>query len=739
MSMSLVGCDRGRACCIVAALFLMGTAVRAGGWGLPQARSAATTRGVTFNRDIAPIVHQHCAICHRPGGGAPFNLLTYADARRRATLIVAATRSRYMPPWKPEPQADDFAGVRRLDDRQLALLQQWVDDGATEGAPEDLPALPQWPSGWQLGEPDVVIALPEPYVLPSGGGDIFRTFVVPIPLTAARYVRALEFRPGTVGAAVHHANIKIDETRSSRRLDEQEPGPGYDGSGGRGAKFPDGHFLGWTPGQSPRVSAHDMAWHLNADSDLVVELHMLPTGRTERVQFSVALYLTDRAPARTPYMVRLGRQNIDIPAGESEHVIVDSYVLPVDVELLSVQAHAHLLAQEVIGYARLPDQSSKSLIHIKTWDFRWQDVYDYATPMLLPRGTTLVMRYRYDNSAGNPRNPHRPPRRVTFGQTTTSEMGDLWLQMVATGSDRVTLARDADAKMLREDIVGDEKALETQPDDPRVHDDLGMRYLEDGRVSDAVDQFEQGIRLDPAAVLPRYHLGTVRASQRRFEEAIELFTEAVKLRPDLSEAYNNLGAVRYAQGSVDEAARWYEQAIRVAPDNAEAHFNLGRVHSAREEVSEAITSYRRFLQLRPDQADARSALAGALASNGEIDEAIVEYRAALRLDPNLPAALVDLAWILATSDRADVRAPHEAVGLAQRVAELTHHQNPTVLDTLGVAYLAAGQPEEALSTARVALELALAAGAQDLANGIRERMDEYERQTRRNRPLPTLP
>ena len=725
--------ERWRGGGMLAATLLLGSLVLCSDARLtpPQGTPPSTPQPVTFTRDIAPILFEHCATCHRPGGGGPFSLLTYADARQRRTIIAAVTLSRHMPPWKPEPGSGDFAGVRRLDDRQLALLQRWASEGAVEGAPEDLPATPQWPSGWRLGTPDLVVALPEPYVLVPGVSDVFRTFVVPIALPATRYVSGLEFRPGNDHASVHHANIKIDETRSSRRLDVEDAGPGYDGSGGRGAMFPDGNFLGWTPGQSPRVSPDDMAWHLDPDSDLVVGLHMMPTGSTESVQFSVALYFTDRRPARTPLMIRLGQQSIDIPAGEAKHIVVDSYVLPVDVEVLSVQPHAHLLAQDVLGYARLPDGETRSLVHIKAWDFRWQDVYRYAEPMFLPRGTTLLMRYTYNNSADNVRNPHSPPRRVTFGQTTSSEMGDLWLQVVSTrAGDRAVLERDCGAKMLQEDIVGEEKTLETQPNDPRVHDDLGVRYLEAGRTADAIARFEEAIRLDAAAVLPHYHLGRVLAAHQRLDEAAQHFIEAAKLRPDLPEAFNNLGAVRHAQGRLDEAQRLYRRAIGIASDNAEAHYNLGRVHAARGEVREAITAYTRFLQLRPHEAEARSVVGGLLVSGGRVEEAITEYRRALLVAPNLPSALVDLAWILATSDLTGIRDPDEAVRLAERVAELTQRQNPTVLETLAVAYHAAGKSELALSTVKVALELAVAAGERDLANRIRRRVNAYEASSR---------
>jgi Flp pilus assembly protein TadD len=678
---------------------------------------------VTFTKDIAALVFEHCAACHRPGGGAPFSLMTYEDVRQRATQIKAVTTSRYMPPWKPEPGYGEFAGARRLTDEQLTLIQRWVDTGAVEGDPKDLRPVPRWPGEWQLGKPDLIVTMPEPYFLRDDGPDVFRTFVIPIPLSEGRYVKALEFNPGTHQHAVHHANIKIDRTRSSRWLDEAQPGPGYDGGGGRDARFPDGYFLGWTPGQLPRISPDDMAWRVEPGTDLVVELHMLPTGTQQPVQISVGLSFTDQPPARLPYMLRLGRQDIDIPAGEREHVVADTFVLPVDVEALAVQPHAHNLAKEISGFALLPDRTTKWLIYIKAWDFGWQDVYRYAKPLLLPKGTTLVMQYTYDNSAGNLRNPNRPPRRVTFGQTTSSEMGDLWIQAVPLRTeDRALLDKEYARKMLAEDTAGYEKMLEVDPEDARAHYDLAFCYLEVGRVSDAIAHLEEVARLEPNSAWADYELGIVLLRQKRLDEAAQHLRQAVKLKSDFSEAYNNLGVVSHVQGKVDEASRWYGEALRVQPDNIEARFNLARVRAAQGQVDEAIVEYRQVLRIKPDDAEAHSGLGSLLASHGQIDEALVHFRRALLLRPDLPTAVVDLAWILATSDRADIRAPTEAVRLAERGVELTEYQNATVLNTLAVAYAAAGRFDQAINTAQVALDLASAGGDQELAGQIREHL-----------------
>jgi mono/diheme cytochrome c family protein len=181
---------------------------------------------VTFNKDVAPILFSQCAACHRPGGSAGSTLLTYDDARRRARQIAAVTASRTMPPWKPEPGFGEFAGNRRLTDEQIETFQRWVDGGLVEGARADLPRQPDWPSGWELGTPDLVLTMPE-YTLRAGGPDMFRNFVIHVPTGVSRFVRAWEFRPGN--RVVHHATMQIDTEGSSRRFDEQDPEPGYEG------------------------------------------------------------------------------------------------------------------------------------------------------------------------------------------------------------------------------------------------------------------------------------------------------------------------------------------------------------------------------------------------------------------------------------------------------------------------------------------------------------------------------
>src|SRR5262249_14457807 len=145
---------------------------------------------LTFNKDIAPLVLKNCAPCHRAGQAAPFDLLTYEDVKKHAKDVARVTASRYMPPWLLEPGLGEFLGERRLTADQIGVMQQWLEEGAIEGAASSRPPAPQWTEGWLIGKPDLVITMPKPYSLPAEGRDVYRNFVIPIPVDGRKYVRA---------------------------------------------------------------------------------------------------------------------------------------------------------------------------------------------------------------------------------------------------------------------------------------------------------------------------------------------------------------------------------------------------------------------------------------------------------------------------------------------------------------------------------------------------------------------
>jgi len=483
----------------------------------------------TFARDVAPILVQHCTGCHRPDGSAPFSLLTFAEARPRAKQIAAAVRRRAMPPWKPEPGYGEFVGSRLLTDAQIAAITGWADLGAPLGDLAESPPAPTPTDAWQLGPPDLIVEMTEAYRLPADGADKLRNFVIPIPISKRRYVKAWEFRTNNP-RVVHHATMMLDPTRTSRQMDARDPEPGYEGLISLSAKNPDGYFLGWTPGQTPYSVPEEMAWSLDPDTDLVLMLHLRPSDKPEAIAARLGLYFSDAPPTLTPAMVRLNRQDIDIPPGVARYAITDSYTLPVDVDVFSVQPHAHSLAKEISGLAILPDGTTKWLIRIGNWDFHWQDAYRYAKPVGLPAGTRLTMQYTYDNSDANHANPNKPSRRVTYGQRSSDEMGDLWIQVLPRNpADLPALTVSLRAKLLPQNISGYQMMLAADPDNPGLHDDLALLLVEAGDLEQAARQFAETLRLRPDAAAAHYNFGNVLLPLGRLDQAEREFQRALEL------------------------------------------------------------------------------------------------------------------------------------------------------------------------------------------------------------------
>jgi len=598
----------------------------------------------TFSKDIAPILFANCTGCHRPGQGAPFTLLSYADAKSRAARIAHVTTTRDMPPWLPDPGKPAFVGERRLSPEHIETIRRWAEGGAPEGEPRDLPAAPRVDSAWQLGTPDLVLTPAKPYALVSASphGDVFRNLVIRTGLDTDRFIRAVEFQPG--GAPVHHAVLHLDRTTASRQRDGADGRPGFDGMGGPGTQEPDGHFIGWAPGRGPILSADGMAWRLARGTDFVLELHLIPGTKPVDVQPKVALFFGEAPSAKTPLMFKMGSNAIDIPAGAAGYAISDRYVLPVDADLLSLYPHAHFLGKEMSVSATMPDGSQRSLLHIRQWSFHWQQDYQLVTPVPLPRGTAIDMRFTYDNSDRNPENPHHPPVRVMAGQRSTDEMGNLLLQLVPRSpADRATLLRDVTSRQAAANVVGAELLVRNDPDNAEHQTFLGISYVEVGRLADGIASLERAVRLDPRSARAHNEMGGALLKAGRVPEAVTFFRRAAALAPDDARLQYNFGKALGVAGAGDEAGRALERALRLDPDLAEAHDELGVWLFARGRLPEALRHLERAVQLAPDSAIAHSDLGGALAQAGQLDRALMHTRRAIELDPEHTAAKENLA------------------------------------------------------------------------------------------------
>jgi tetratricopeptide (TPR) repeat protein len=593
---------------------------------------------ITFHQQIAPILYRNCTPCHRPGQPAPFSLLTYNDARQHAAQIAAAVKRRYMPPWLPEPGHGRFLDERRLSDSEIELVQQWVKDGAPPGsATAAAPHPPKFSDEWQLGTPDLILRVSQPYQLSADGAERFWNFILPVPITTSRWVKAIEVRPGNV-SVFHHANVIIDRGRSSRRQ-ERTPGAGFPGMDLNIEETtfdPDGHFLSWKPGSEPVVEPDGMAWRADPGMDLVLNVHLRPNGRSESVSPMIGLYFTSHAQNKFPMLIQLEHDAaIDIPPGDADFVVSDDLRLPLDVDVLAIYPHAHYLGRLLEGYATLPDGTKKWLIRIPEWDLNWQGVYRLKEALRLPKGSVVSMRYHYDNSPQNVRNPNVPPREVKGGNQATDEMGHLWLQVLPVGEGDLRAS-------LQEGLM--RQRLEKYPDDFTANYNMGDLLLSRDPAA-AIPFFETAAHANPVSVLAATELGVAMFSAGRMEEAEAQLRHAIALDASYTDAVYDLASVQAARAEWEDASSGFRRVLELRPEDATARRHLGETlylwgdALAQASIPEqALARYRESSSIVQPGAEMRTKMALMLARLGRLGEAQGELQEALKIDPAfLPA------------------------------------------------------------------------------------------------------
>jgi hypothetical protein len=530
---------------------------------------AARVYGTDFAHDIAPIVYRTCAPCHHDGGTAPFPLVTYANVSKHAAQIASVTRSRYMPPWLPEALAEPgtagFEGERRLTDAEIRAISDWVAAGAPEGAADQIPAPPNFSTGWQLGTPDMILEARTAYQVPASGSDVYWNFVLKPNVVSGRaspvYVRAVEIHPSGSPTLVHHANLLVDRMAASH-LREIAPGKGFPGMDleiMRSPFDPPGHFMFWKPGSAPHEEPNGFAWRLDPTDELVLNVHVRPSGKPEEVRPVVGLYFTEKPQTRFPLLVQLENdQALNIPAGVRDFLVSDDFRLPLDVDALAVYPHAHYLGKLLEAYATLPDGTRRWLIRIPNWNPDWQAVYYYREPMFLPKGTLISMRYHYDNSAANVRNPHHPPQRVLGGDQATDEMAHLWLELLPHGpQDR---RRELEEAVIRH-------KLEKNPKDFAANMNLGAVMLSRLNAAGAVGPLEAAVQAEPGRPEARAMLGLALQQVGRAAEAVTQFEAALRLRPDFTAARFNLANAQLRTGNLDAAIENFRQVVAADPND----------------------------------------------------------------------------------------------------------------------------------------------------------------------------
>jgi tetratricopeptide (TPR) repeat protein len=599
-----------------------------------RALAAAPPAKVTFYRQIAPIVYANCTPCHRPGESGPFSLVTYEDVRRHALQVAAVTKRRFMPPWLPEPGHGNFAEERRLTDLQIQLIQAWVAQGAVAGSAAHAPAPPKFSGEWQRGAPDLILRVAKPYHLYAEGPEVFWNFILPVPITTTRWVKAMEVRPGNP-RVFHHANVILDRSGATRRQ-EASPGsgfPGMDLTVEETTFDPDGHFLSWKPGSEPVVEPDGMAWRADPGMSLVLNVHLRPTGKPETISPEIGLYFTDKPQVKFPMLIQLEHDGmIDVPAGAKDYLVTDDFRVPIDVNVLAIYPHAHYLGKLLEGYATLPDGTRKWLIRIPDWDLGWQGVFRLKDPLLLPAGTVVSMRYHYDNTPENPRNPNRPPKEVRGGNQAKDEMGHLWLQVlpVAEGDQRA---------VLQQAVVT--QRLVKYPDDFGANFTMGDLLLSDDKPQQALPYFEKAAKANPQSIVGATELGIALFSAGRPGPAEEQFKRALTLDASYTDARFDLASAEAANKEWEAAATDFRQVLTERADDAKAARHLGEVLllwgdalSSGGKHQDALDRYRAALQFRPADPQLHGKIGMELAQMAHLDEAKTEFETALRIDPN---------------------------------------------------------------------------------------------------------
>ncbi len=473
------------------------------------------------------------------------------------------------------------AGIRRLPRRAPSHRcanradRRWAADGAPEGEPAPPAPAPSNAASPDRA-PDLVLEAPQPFLVPASGPDLYWNFVFRSTITKPRWVEALEIRPGAARLVVHHANLLIDRSATAH-LRETARGAGFAGMDlkiMRSPFDPEGHMLFWKPGSPRIVEPEGLAWRLDPGGELVLNVHLHPSGKPEEVRPSLAFYFTDHPQTKFPLVMQLENDRaLHIPAGVAAFSVSDSFTLPMDVDVLAIYPHAHYLGKALEAYATLPGGARRWLIRIPNWDPNWQAVFDYREPVFLPKGAVVTMHYVYDNSARNVRNPNHPPRLVTAGDQSTDEMAHLSLQVLPRGA-------------------GDRR-----------------RELKQAAM-------EHRLAKDPADFVARMNLGAVMLSRLNPQGAVTMLEAAVKIEPGRPEARNMLGLALSQTGRAREAAAQFAAALQTRPDYTSARFNLADAERKMGALDEAIENLRIVAAAEPDNQLVKERLAQALAARG---------------------------------------------------------------------------------------------------------------------------
>lgn len=401
----------------------------------------------TFAEHIAPIIYTHCTTCHRDGEVGRFSLANYQEVAAWGTVIRQVTQVRYMPPWQPDPNYSHFLGQNYLTDTEIQQIADWVSGGMPRGNMAVEPTPPDFPTGSQLGTPDLVLSFSE-MLQHAAGGDDYRVVVLPTNLTQARDISAIEMRPGN-GNIVHHALFSWDTTGQARLNDAATPEYGYTNFAGFGVTNADARqFPSYAPGQKARRYPAGMGQRLPAGADLLMQIHYAPTSVDAYDSSTVNLFFTPTPATRQvqQYVMlpnTLTNGPFIIPA-DSVKTFHGQFTVPFNASLINIGPHGHLICKSWEVFAIKPNGDTINLIKIPNWDFHWQGNYSFPNLIRLPIGTVIHAYGTYDNRSSNPNNPNTPPQDISWGEGTSDEMFyiSFFFTLYQNGDENIVLPDD---------------------------------------------------------------------------------------------------------------------------------------------------------------------------------------------------------------------------------------------------------------------------------------------------------
>jgi hypothetical protein len=383
---------------------------------LSGATTATPAPSMTFTKDVAPILQRNCQTCHRPGEVAPMSFLTYEQVRPWAKAIRVAVLKRNMPPWHADPHYGTFRNDRSLSQAEIDTIVAWVNGGAPQGDPNDLPPPAKFEDGWRIGKPDVEISMEKPFPIPASGVMDYQHFTVPTHFTEDRWVQMAEIRPGN-RAVVHHVIAFVVPPKSNPNHDPVEC------------------LSGFAPGAVPFEVEPGRAKLIPAGSDIFFELHYTPNGTATTDQTKVGLIFSKEPPKERVYSIILNAYHFAVPPGDGNYPVETDLEFGTDVKLLSMMPHMHFRGKDFEMSLITPDGQSQKLISVPHYNFAWQTMYYLKEEIPVPKGSKIHLTGHFDNSANNIYNPN-PAETVRWGEQTFHEMfGDFTELAVPVGTD----------------------------------------------------------------------------------------------------------------------------------------------------------------------------------------------------------------------------------------------------------------------------------------------------------------